>query len=72
MGKISAFISSSKIHLKKSKVKYPVTGLRGLEGSRRLGSQISRHSAHEGGKVVTPYAPAAFTPGNILVLIFRG
>ena len=42
----------------------PVTGLCDLEGSR-----ISWHSAHEGGKVVTP---AAFTPRNILVLIFRG
>jgi hypothetical protein len=29
--------------------------------------------AHEvGGKVVIPYAPASFTPRNILVLIFRG
>ena len=43
----------------------PITGLWSLEGSGRLRLQITRHSAHEGGKV-------AFTPRNILVLIFRG
>jgi hypothetical protein len=33
--------------------------------------QISRQSAHEGGKVVSPYAPASFIPQNtLLVLIF--
>ena len=31
--------------------------------------QITRHSVHEGGHL---YAPAALTPRNILVLIFRG
>ena len=45
----------------------PVTGLRGLEGSRRL--RFPHFMTF--GKVVTPYAPAAFTPRNILVLIFR-
>jgi hypothetical protein len=33
------------------------------------GSQISRQSAHEGGKVVRPYAPAAFTPQEIFVVL---
>ena len=46
----------------------PITGLWGPEGSGRLRLQITRHSAHEGGKVVTPYTPAAFTPRNILVI----
>jgi hypothetical protein len=32
----------------------PLQAWRGLEGSRRLDSQISRQSAHEGGKVVSP------------------
>ena len=27
-----------------------------------LGSQVSRQSVHEGGKVCQPYAPATFTP----------
>ena len=31
----------------------PITALRGPEGSGRLRLQIARHSAHEGGKVVT-------------------
>ena len=31
----------------------PITGLWGPEGSGRLRLQISRHSAHEGGNVVT-------------------
>ena len=30
-----------------------------------LGSQISLHSVHEGGEVVSLTAPAAFTPGNV-------
>ena len=36
----------------------PITGLWGLEGSGWLRLQITRHSAHEGGKVVTlPHRP---------------
>ena len=34
-------------------------------------SQISRHSAHEGGKVVTPTHRPPLPPRGILVLIFR-
>ena len=30
-----------------------------------LGSQISLHSVHEGGEVVSLTTPAAFTPGNV-------
>ena len=42
----------------------PITGLWGPEGSGRLRLQITRHSADEGGKVVTPnYRPP--------LLIFR-
>ena len=33
------------------------------------GSQIPRQSAHEGGKVVIPYAPAAFTPQEIFLVL---
>jgi hypothetical protein len=33
------------------------------------GSQISRQSEHEGGKVVNPYAPAAFTPQEIFLVL---
>jgi hypothetical protein len=37
------------------------------------GSQISRQSAHEGGKVFSPYTPAAFNPQEIhLVIISVG
>jgi hypothetical protein len=37
----------------------PLQAWAGPQGSRRLGSQISQQSAHEGGQ---PYTPAAFTP----------
>jgi hypothetical protein len=36
------------------------------------GSQISRHSAHEGGKVVSLMHQPPLLPGNILVLISVG
>jgi hypothetical protein len=35
------------------------------EGSRRFSSQISRHSAHESGKFVTPKYRPPLHPGNI-------
>ena len=41
----------------------PITGLCGPEGSGRLRLQISRHSAHEGGKVVTPTHRPPLPPG---------
>ena len=41
----------------------PVTGLFGLEGSGRLRLQISRHSAHEGGKVFTLTYRPPLPPG---------
>ena len=45
------------------KAAIPLQALTGPDDSRRLrGSQISRQSAHEGGKGCQPYAPAAFTP----------
>ena len=37
-----------------SRYSSPVTGRAGPEGSGRLRLQFTRHSAHEGGKVVTP------------------
>jgi len=33
------------------------------------GSQISRQSAHEGGKVCQPYAPTVFTPQEIFLVL---
>jgi hypothetical protein len=42
----------------------PITVLWGPEGSGRLRLQISRHSAHEGGKVVT------LTHGMLILLCF--
>ena len=48
----------------------PITGLWGPEGSGRLRLQITRHSVHEGGKVVTgrlypqEYPEAESTPGH--------
>jgi hypothetical protein len=33
------------------------------------GNQISRQSAHEGGKGCLPYAPAAFTPQEIFLVL---
>ena len=41
----------------------PITGLCGLEGSGRLRLQITRHSAHEGGKVVTTTHQPPLPPG---------
>ena len=41
----------------------PITGLRGPEGSGRLRLQISRQSAHEGGKVVTLTHRPPLPPG---------
>ena len=41
-------------HVKKKGKAVPITGLCGPEGSGRLRLQVARHSAHEGGKVVTP------------------
>jgi hypothetical protein len=44
----------------------PLQALTGPEGSRRLGlTDFLKQSAHVGGKVFSPYASAAFTPGNI-------
>jgi len=39
--------------------------MKGLTNIRGLDSQVSWQSAHEGGKIVTPSAPAAFTPQSI-------
>jgi hypothetical protein len=33
------------------------------------GFQISRQSSYEGGKVVNPYAPAAFTPKEMFLVL---
>ena len=41
----------------------PVTGLRGPEGSGRLRLQITRHSEHEGGKVITLTHRPPLPPG---------
>ena len=41
----------------------PITGLWGPEGSGRLRLQINRHSAHEGGKVVTLMHRPPLPPG---------
>ena len=40
----------------------PVTGRAGPEGSGNL-EQITRHSAHEGGRVVTPMHRTPLPPG---------
>ena len=42
-----------KINHKQKGKAIPITGLCGPEGSGWLRLQITRHSAHEGGKVVT-------------------
>jgi hypothetical protein len=56
----------SKINFLPSGVKaIPLQALTGPEGSRRLGSQISRQSAHEGGKVVSPTHWLPLPPLNI-------
>jgi hypothetical protein len=44
----------------------------GPQGSRRLRPPDFLTSAHEGGRLCQPYAPAAFTPRINLVFIFRG
>ena len=68
----------SETRVKKKGKTIRITGLWGPEGSGRLRLQITRHSAHEGGKVVTfthrpPLLPglswyslleAESTPGN--------
>ena len=59
------------IYIKKGKA-IPITGLWGPEGSGRLRLQITRHSAHEGGKVVTLTYRQPLPPGISLVLVFRG
>ena len=41
----------------------PITGLCSPEGSGRLRLQITRHSAHEGGKVVTLTHRPPLPPG---------
>ena len=41
----------------------PITGLWGPEGSGQLRLQITRHSAHEGGKVVTLMHRPPLPPG---------
>ena len=41
----------------------PITGLCGPEGSGRLRLQITRHSVHEGGKVVTLTHRPPLPPG---------
>ena len=41
----------------------PITGLRGPEGSGQLRLQITRHSAHEGGEVVTLTHRPPLPPG---------
>ena len=41
----------------------PITGLLGPEGSGRLRLQITRHLAHEGGKVITLMHRQPLPPG---------
>jgi len=43
----------------------PLQAWTGPEGSRRLRPQISRQSAHESGKVVSPTHRPPLHPGNI-------
>ena len=47
----------------------PLQAWAGPEVPRSWGSQISRQSAHEGGKFVSLYAPAAFTPKEIFLIL---
>jgi hypothetical protein len=42
----------------------PLQAWCGPEGSRKLSFPDFMTTAQDGGKVVKPYAPAAFTPGN--------
>jgi hypothetical protein len=44
----------------------PLQAWTGLEGSSRLSSQISRQSAHEGDKFVSPTHRPPLPPGKIL------
>jgi hypothetical protein len=49
---------------------YPITGLhRPLVLHKVRVPRISRQSAREGGNVVSPYAPAAFTPLEISIVL---
>jgi hypothetical protein len=43
----------------------PLQARTGPEGPRRLRLQISRHSVHEGGKVVSPTHRPPLPPGDI-------
>jgi hypothetical protein len=52
-----------------SKAAIPLQALTGPEGSRRLGSQILRQSAHEGGKGVSPTHRPPVPQEIFLVLI---
>ena len=52
-----------KIEVCRLKKSNPITGLWGPEGSGRLRLQITRHSAHEGGKVVTLMHRPPLPPG---------
>ena len=47
----------------------PITGPRCPEGSRKLSFPDYVTIAHDGGKVCQPYAPAAFYPQEILLVL---
>jgi len=53
------------IHFRGKGKAIPLQAWTGPNGSRRFGSQISRQSAHEGGKVVSPMHRLPLPPGNI-------
>jgi len=47
----------------------PLQAWTGPEGSRKLRFPDFVTTAQDGGKVVSPYAPAAFTPQEILLVL---
>jgi hypothetical protein len=64
----TGFVCYFIMYLKKVKQSHYRPGqARRVPGGR--GSQITRQSAHEGGKVCQPYEPAAFTPQEIFLVL---